>query len=365
MNQVQWEASLWEFLFSFFFFNVILCVSFLCARDCKIRQLPWLLALFFCVFAFWDTDYYSFRYFFYHPVSDFRDPLYYYLTYPAFGIYPIYRLIIWGCALYLFRKTCNRFGVNGNVSAYVFVAFFLLTFSFARASLGMALYFYGLSLLLKPNLLHRVDSYLWGIVFILLSYFGHRSMLPLIVMTPLAFVKITRFRIFLLLCLFPLMIWGIRTIMLYFIDLDSSNGQLGEFSDAVRSYATSGDFVLNWKFALITFLRNASHYLLCAYLLWMVWLKRSYCSVPLYIKRFVTFSIAISCIAVSLSLSDIGVATVTSKRYLYMTGIPLSISLVYLVQEKKCSWRILNLLLIPSYLWAEAFFIGKLFSYYL
>lgn len=365
MNMFQDEATAGEFWFSFMFFNVAMLVSFICARKKKESVFVWVIALLFCVYAFWDTDYYSFRYIYFHLTSSFRDPLYYYLAYISLGSYSIYRLIIWGVAMLLFYKTCNRFGVSKNLSVYIFVVFFLLTFSFARASLGMTLYFYGLSCLLKPNVNNRRASCFNGIVFICLSYLGHRSMLPLILLTPLAYIHLTKKRVFILGCIFPVIVVAIRLVLQYFIkDNYAMGGQLSEFSDAVRGYATVRDFELNWKFKLITVLRNMSHYVLCLYLLWSVWLKKQSIMIPPYIKGFVTMSVVISIIALALSLSDVGVASVTSKRYLYMTGIPLCISLAYTVQKGLCSWRMLNVLLMVSVLWAEGYFIGKIISHY-
>jgi hypothetical protein len=241
----------------------------------------------------------------------------------------------------------------------------MLTFSFGRASLGMALYFYGLSYLLKPNENHKTGSYLWGVLFIVVSYFGHRSMLPLIVMTPLAFMRITKQRVILLVCMLPVLIIAARMTMQYFVDSDvGADGQLEGFAKAVRSYATVKDFELNWKFRLITTLRNASHYILCIYLLWVVWLKRHDEEVPRHIKGFVTITVLVACVATSVSLAGVGIASVVSKRYLYMTGIPLCIALAYTVQKGLCGWHRLNLLLLVSLVWSEGYFIGKLASYY-
>lgn len=366
MYQIQNEATSGEFWFSFIFFNIIVFIEYLCARDKEFRRIAWILPLVFCIWAFWDTDYYSFKYIFQHPSPSFRDPLYYYLTFISFDSYSIYRLIIWGGALLLYYKTCSRLELNKNIAAYIFTVFFLLTFSFARASLGMALYFYGLSYLLKPDDYNKNVGYIWGTIFILLSYLGHRSLLPIIAITPFIFIPLTKQRIILILCIIPLIAWASKTFMLYFIyDGSALNGQFSEFSNAVRSYSTIQDFELNWKFKLITIIRNASHYLICIYLLWTIWFnKRTQYDPPTYIMRLITISLFISCIAAALSLADVGIASVTSKRYLYMTGIPLCLALTYLTQEDICDWRNLNLLLVASFIWGNGYFIGKIISHY-
>ena len=365
MDLTQNEATLTQFVFSFLFINIIILINYLCAKKHTKSKIAWFLPLVFCLYAFWDTDYFSFRQIFYNITDEFRDPLYYYISLISFDSYFVYRLIIWGLALLLFYKTCKRFDLNDNITAYIFAVYFLLTFSFARASLGMAMYFYGLSYLIKPANSNKTFNVIYGVLFVLSSYFGHRSMLPLIVMVPLTFIKLTKGRLFILVLFFPVIVIGIKLILNYFISGPSLDGQLEEFSNAARSYSSMSDFELNWKFKLITILRNSSHYILCIYLLYVFCLKKTSSSVPLHIKRLVTISALISCIALALTVTDIGIASVTSKRYLYMTGIPTCIALSYAVKSKICSFKRLNLLLIVSLIWAEGFFVGKIFSYYI
>lgn len=362
------EASANEFWFSFIFFNCIVLVAYIIARYMKPKLNPvWGLVLIFCLYAFWDTDYFSFRSIFYNIDSDFRDPLYYYLSLISFDSYTLYRLMIWGVSLLLFRKTCVRLALDLNLSIYVFVVFFLLTFSFARASLGMALYFYGLSHLLVRGKLGsnlRFD-FVKGIMLIVLSYLGHRSLLLPILMTPFAYVKFSKKTFLIMIFAFPVLVIVVRTIMLNFATgIVSIGGQLEGFSDAARSYASSGDFDLNWKFRLITDLRNGSHYVACAYFAYIKLFKYNRLAFPAWVNGMVMLSILIALFSAAMSLSGVGVASVTSKRFLYMTGIPICLILTYLYQHKLCTWRILSYLLLLALLWGDGYFVGKIISYY-
>ncbi len=362
INTLQYEATAGQFIFSFVFFNTIILLTYWNARYIHNRKIGWASILLFCLYAFWDPDYFTFKYIMLASEATFRDPLYYYLTFASFGSYTFYRLIIWGASLLMIWKICQMFNINTSLYSYIFAVFFLLTFSFARASLGMALYFYGLSILLKKGKFN-----ICGILLILSSYFGHRSMLPLIVLTPLVFIKFSRKKLLLLVCLFPIIVATTSLIIHKISDTNSTGEHIDGFSSAVKSYSSIQDFELNWKFKLITIVRNASHYVLCLYVIWQMWFKQiaSYKKpIPDYINRFAVASIIICCIALALSLSNIGIASVTSKRYLYMSGIPLCICMTYLTQEKMCSWKRLRTLLFISLLWSEGYFIGKYLSYY-
>lgn len=358
INTFQNEATAGQFIFSFVFFNTIILLTYWNAKYIRNRKIGWISILVFCLYAFWDTDYFSFKYIMLASDATFRDPLYYYLTFASFGSYTFYRLIIWGLSLLMVWKTCQMFNLNTSLYAYIFAVFFLLTFSFARASLGMALYFYGLSRLLKKG---KYDIY--GTLLILSSYFGHRSMLPLIALTPLIFIRFSRKKLLLLLCLFPIIVAATSLVIRTISNTNNTDG----FSSAVKSYSSIQDFELNWKFQLITILRNFSHYVLCLYVIWRIWFKQIALykkPIPDYINRFAMASIIICCIALALSLSNIGIASVTSKRYLYMSGIPLCVCMTYFLQNGICSFRQLNILLFISILWSEGYFIGKYLSYY-
>ena len=64
--------------------------------------------------------------------------------------YLLFRIIVWGGAFLLVGLTFKRFEINQNVSIFLLVTAFLLTFNYARATLAMACYYYGLSFLIKP-----------------------------------------------------------------------------------------------------------------------------------------------------------------------------------------------------------------------
>ena len=187
-------TALSEFWFNFLIMNIIFLLVSRYKFHSQEKKGLWFALLLFCLYAFWDTDYFSFARVFYEGLEDFRDPIYQYIAKISFGSYIVFRFWIWGGAILLVRDTAKRFKLNENNFCFVFTVFFLLTFSYARVSLGMALYFWGLSFLLIKD---RAFFYrfLKVVVSFIFAYWVHRSMLVIILLTPLAFIKLTKKKI--------------------------------------------------------------------------------------------------------------------------------------------------------------------------
>ena len=121
----QLEATKGQYIFNFILMNLIFLLSYINRNKRRNIAITWLLALVFVVFAYWDTDYFTFRPIFYSPeLATFRDPLYYYLSLISVNSYTVFRLIIWGLGLYFFKKTVDRLNISRNIAIYIFVVFF-------------------------------------------------------------------------------------------------------------------------------------------------------------------------------------------------------------------------------------------------
>lgn len=328
-------------------------------------RFTWFLILLFCLYAFWDTDYFSFRYMFYSSLEDFRDPLYYYLSKISFGSYTIFRFLIWGAGLLLVIKTVKRFGISPNIAAYVFTIFFMLTFSYARVSLGMAMFFYGLSYIIIPNKCFRVRGYIWGLIFIGCSFFGHRSLAALIALTPLAFIKLEK-KIFILLTIGGIMASSLvaallSSLMSGTISLGDSLGAVGEAAEQYAAKDTIMEY--NWKFTLMRNLRNISIILAYAYIVWKVLYSKQSSVVSCPIKKLTTLCYGILIFSVSFLIIPGMGADIIGYRYLYMLGIPLCIIISYFATKGFCKPRTIILLLLMAFLYAEGFIFGKILSF--
>lgn len=361
---LQEEATLNQYIISFVLMNIVFIVAYYNRNKTYPVQITWILTLIFCLYAFWDTDYFTFRQAYFTDLEDFRDPLYYYIGEISFGSYTIFRLLIWGTALYLLKRTVDRFDISYNVAAYIFTIFFLLTFSYARVSLGMAMYFYGLSFLIKPNQENRFWSIVWGLIFVGCSYYGHRSLMALILLTPLAFVKLNK-KSFITIVVIGAMLSGLAATLLS--DLISGtlllSDDFGAAGEAAEKYANiEMELEYNWKFALVRNLRFYSFYIAMAYIAWKMAFSRDSKLISDEIKRLATISLGILIFAVSFIVLPSWGAETIGYRYLYMLGIPVCLILSYFATNGISKPRTIFVLLLLAFLYSEGFIFGKILS---
>lgn len=359
-------TALSEFWFNFILMNVIFFIVYIYRNRMCPRNISWLLILVFCLYAFWDTDYFSFANVFYRGLNHFRDPIYKYISFFSFGSYLIFRFWIWGVGLWLVYNTAKRFGLEMNVLCYVFAIFFMLTFSYARVSLAMALYFFGLSFLIirDRNIIERA---IIVVLTFLCAYMAHRSILVLIAISPVACLKLTKRRVILIACFSPIIILGVKYILGAII-AGALAGSSSEFARSAQGYASSKISVaFNWKWELITTLRYWSFYVALLYILWVFFFKNRGKEhyYPSGVQALLTITCAIVLIAVtilSISGNKLLGLWVVGYRYLYMAGIPICLLLTYMYQNALVSEKTLNRILLLPFLYAELFILGKIIT---
>lgn len=231
------------------FFVVILLYAVFNKNNTKGRNIfyPHILILIFCVFAFWSQDYYG--YIESLKLIDFRfpnaeqrthlEPLYVWIGSFVDGNYTLFRLCIWGVSYILFLKTLQNLDIKSRQAIALFIVYFLLIFSYARVSLGMASLFYGVSLLIN-NGKWRVLKMCIGLAMLLLAYNAHKSMFIAIVLLPFIFLRLNKYSILIIAATFisaAMLIGGDVISDLLFTT--SVNDEYGEFiQESASSYFT-------------------------------------------------------------------------------------------------------------------------------
>lgn len=115
--------------------------------------------------------------------------VYQYLAIFCGGNYWLFRLIVWGGAILLVGFVAKRLEADKGLVLFIIFIFAAVNFSGARMYLGMAIYFLGLSFIIKPTGKHSLPiSYALGFLIILQAPFFHRSMYALVAATPLYFL---------------------------------------------------------------------------------------------------------------------------------------------------------------------------------
>lgn len=362
----QGEATQIQYIFCFVLINFLFLITAINKSNNKRPVFIWISIILYCLFAFWDTDYFTFRNSFYTSLEDFRDPLYYYISFVSFNSYTFFRLIIWGTALLLFYKAFKQFKVHTNTILFIFVVSYLLLFSQVRASLGLSMYFYGLTLILN-NKKKNTLKYFYGIMLICCSYLGHRSMILPIVLTPFIFIKYNRKRV-LIIVLAGFAAGNFVSALLASvasggIDAYVMSGLSGA-SDALETYASMEAIVTyNWKFLLTRFLRKHIFTTLFAYCAWMCFFSRWRFKITDEVKRMMFMSSTLFSVAMCFSLVDGLGASILGNRFMFMLGIPLCITLTKIKDLGVCKPIMFYIVLLPGFLFAEIFILGKILSF--
>ena len=171
----------------------------------------------FCLFSFWGADWFGYLSYFIWAKSGGiehvpMESFYLWLVDKVCTDYLQFRMIVWGLALGLFVFTLKRLQLNLGVALFFFCSIYLITFSYARASLAMSLLFAGYSLLWEHNKKAALKNRLIGLSLIGLSFFCHKSSVLGITAVVAAIIvkKWGRNWVILVLLAFPLLVFAMQ-----------------------------------------------------------------------------------------------------------------------------------------------------------
>lgn len=271
------------------------------------------------------------------------EAFYQYLIYYIDGDYFLFRLVVWGSSLVLIILAARKFGASVYRTLFVVLAGFIVTYSYARATLAMSVFFMGVVIIcMAVENKQKFLPIIIGSVIIACSTFFHRSMFPMLAIALLWLLLpwkkiLTKYSIW----LFPLFVAIFYIVIKAAFDdlfmiantLDDETGVL----DKAEFYSEQEVAELNAN----GYLQLTFHYL--AFYLPVFVLSRVFSSesalqkvgkqgVWLYQITFLIFAFSTSILFLGFD------SNVLFKRYLYMTFIPLSILIAYL-QDKKIFTR--------------------------
>ena len=307
------------------------------------RRQP-LLVLFFLLhllFAFDGGDFY--HYYIHVLFEDYStmEPVYSIIGRLVGNNYLLFRLIIWGTAFFLFFQTAKRFGLDPYKTTYLLYLMFITVFDYARATLGMAFFFFGMSFLCVPSYRHRFLSYLLGYLFIFASVMFHRSLLFCVAISFIVFIPLNKKTIILFLIILALSIPVLNSILSYILSGSlitdvSINEKMAEYAqqEAIRQFSR-----YEW---IRRYLHYATFFIPVIVCYFKLLGKEDQVSDPSrYHSMVMLFLIAfgIQVLAVSSLILDLE-SFVLFYRYLYMSMIPIVILLCYMRDEQLISSKL-------------------------
>lgn len=256
------------------------------------------------------------------------EPIYKYIIGFVDRNYLLFRILVWGGGLLVYNKLVQRIGLNQSNVLFVMFSLYVLVYSYARSSLAMVLYFWGVTVLVvnKKNIL---PGKIIGLLLICLSYCFHHSMIIAIVLTPIIFIKLTKGRVLFLMTILPLLFFIGKGYIQQLIFAESifSNDDL---QGTLEFYSNREVAATNWKGKIYEFSGYLTFFiplLTCLYSLYFR--KKNRVNAPQIIQAFLKLSIALVLISVMFLFLDIQ-GKVFFYRILYMTFIPISIVLYYI-----------------------------------
>ena len=246
--------------------------------------------------------------------------------------YLLWRITIWGTALLLILYTSNRLGLDKRYVFFVFFLSYIHIFNYARVSLACAVYYCGLSFIIKPGR-SRIISYLIGIAMIWCCQFFHTSAYVLIALTLLVIVPFNRYTItvyILAVVLFMRLGYSFLLDQLFQIGSDEL------YAERFLMYANDDRSFAGGPAAWIArVLEFGSFYLPFVLITHTVFFSKQ--SIDSFIKLLykVTFGVVIAATVFFFSSNTV----VFFYRVLYMSIIPITFLLVYLYTSGKMSNR--------------------------
>lgn len=292
------------------------------------------------LFAVQDTDYYHYKTALYEmsqgQMLHFED-IYYKIGELVNYNYLLFRFVVWGSALGVFLATVKRLNVPTSMVLFFFVTMYLTKFSYARASLAMAIGLFGFSFVIKPIRM-RCFSYILGTSLILISLSFHKSAIFMIPIYSLSLFRFNKHLLWVLILLFPL---GYYLISEYGIELLMGAENDDMIISSAQGYLMKSSHKKGIAVLMLHFLSRMPYYIFLYVILSDIQAHLNE-TLPKYQRAMINIPIYVIYLA-SLFLFNYSVSTeVLYYRFLYYSILPLSIIIPLLFDMKK-HYRLLRI----------------------
>lgn len=303
--------------------------------------------LFLCVFMSNSSDWFSYRemvqeYDFSPGAFNYGEPIYHVIIKLVGRNYILFRTIVWGASLFMFAETVRRFGGDPNYGLFILLCVYFLKFNYARVSLALASYFYGLSFLLIKDRKPLVLRIALCVAFMILAYCSHRSSLILIASTLFMLAPLNIYTILIGLACAPILGNLVQTMIPQVLIADAGADGAGYLQEKIGAYAEMEQPSASLIGMFSISLDYLSLFLPLVVSTFVVLKKKMMMpKVIVSIDKIILGLVCISFVALFLGLDN----NVMFYRVLYMAIIPTIVVLVYMLQHRMMGWRIYRTIL--------------------
>lgn len=281
----------------------------------------------FCTFSFSTGDFFNYEKGFRMIVRTGRsghfEGVYVWLVNHITHTYLVWRLIIWGSTTYVTLIAFRRLSIPAVPAYAAITVFFLSTLYVMRGNLGVAIMFYGLTLLFVPFHGKKHLSYVLGVLLIGVSYFFHKSMILSLVLLLVALIDIDRRKIRWSIYLFPVAVVVMRYLLQYMGDngLESMDERISSYS---RSYANAQQFVANTNGLIAYFFTYGAAF----YTIYYAYKVKLVEQLPRHIRFFYNYWYIWVYMAAACYFQEIG--GWYFSRFMYMSTLPWAVFMAYI-----------------------------------
>ena len=286
-----------------------------------------LMVILFATFGFSEADTYHYHGY-YDQMILYNSPIhvesfYFWLIKHLPHNYYLWRFVVWGAAALLMIGTFKRLNLNAEAVYLSFPILLLQQFTITRGCLGIALFLYSLTFLLKPAS-NKFLSLILGLCGCLLSLFLHRSLPLFIAISFLAIIPLNKTLIIISLIFFPILREG---LIPYVFNIIGTGLFTSETEIFAQNYLEADKFVTNTNGILRICLDYLPRFLI------FIFFIKEFDFTNKTIPKPIRFLFQYSYVLFYIALLFLGQSTSSfiSSRTIHMMCFPLTIVLSYYI----------------------------------
>lgn len=295
-------------------------------------------SLFYCI----NSDYFNYRMVVNNPIKYFTEGTIEVTTFAIAsfvdGNYEMFRLIIWGSAIFFYFFASKLLKLNSYVSLLLWFVFFNGIIFYARATLAMAIFFLGAAILIRGK--KHMLTLILGIAIMISSIFFHREMMVAVGLSPVLFIRINKKNFKIILIAFIILVIPATFIIINNPSLlndltnnDSYANRFNSYQDEMAEGVWGGQNIFGYIIMIIRYLI----YYLMIIAIGKVFLKNRECDDENFEMMRKVFQLALVIIVVASLFFIIFGFGVFFYRIMFISAIPLSLLLSYLYSNKMIS----------------------------
>lgn len=259
--------------------------------------------------------------------------------------YLLFRTVVWGGALFFFIKTAKRFGLDAYKTVFLLYTMYFTVFDYARASLGMSIFFYGVSFLCVPLKNHRIYSVLIGYGIISISFFFHKSMMLASLSTIMLLVPFNKKALIVMLVLFAYSAPMLNRLLGVSLNVVASSS--GDINDIILHYADQeADLEGASKYEMIRkYVEFATFYVPVILISFKIFRKGLISPQHKSMLKLFKITVALLLIATSTLMIELN-TIILFYRTLFISMIPITILFCYARQHRLVSSKTFTIIVI-------------------